>query len=126
MFNKKSKKKLKKDLEQEAFQRITCSFYRYINIKNPEIFRNHLYEKFSNLNILGRVYVADEGINAQISVPEDKWSMFEDYINSEILLNSITLKKAVQEGSSFIKLKIIVKNGIGLLFQKIEILLGIL
>ena len=112
MFNKKSKFELRKDLEQETFQRITCSFYRYIDIKNPEDFRNHLYEKFSNLNIFGRVYVAEEGINAQISVPEHKWSIFEEYIKSESLLNGVRLKKAVQEGSSFIKLKILVKNEI--------------
>ena len=80
MFNKKSKFELRKDLEQEAFQRITCSFYRYIEVKNPEEFRDLLYEQFSHLNILGRVYVAKEGINAQISVPEHKWSIFKDYI----------------------------------------------
>ncbi|MDG1089238.1 MAG: hypothetical protein P8P37_00005, partial [Candidatus Marinimicrobia bacterium] len=112
MFNKKSQLELKRDLEQETFQRITCSFYRYINIKNPESFRNHLYEEFSRLNILGRVYIAQEGVNAQISVPEDKWNTFEDYINSEALLSEVKLKRAVQEGISFIKLKIVVKNEI--------------
>ena len=101
MFNKKSQLELKRDLEQETVQRITCSFYRYINIKNPESFRNHLYEEFSRLNILGRVYIAQEGVNAQISVPEDKWNTFEDYINSEALLSEVKLKRAVQEGISF-------------------------
>ena len=110
MFNKKSKSELRRQLEQEAFRRITCSFYRYIEVKNPEEFRNHLYEQFSHLNILGRVYIAKEGINAQISVPEHKWSIFEDYIESESLLSGVKLKKAVQEGSSFIKLKILVKK----------------
>ena len=62
MFNKKSKFELRKDLEQETFQRITCSFYRYTDIKTPEDFRNHLYEQFSNLNIFGRVYVAKEAL----------------------------------------------------------------
>ena len=112
MFNKKSKFELRKDLEQETFQRITCSFYRYTDIKTPEDFRNHLYEEFSNLNIFGRVYVAEEGINAQISVPDHKWSIFEEYIQSESLLKGVRLKKAIQEGSSFIKLKILVKNEI--------------
>ena len=112
MFNKKSKSELRRELEQETFKRITCSFYRYIDVKNPEEFRNHLYEQFSHLNILGRVYVAKEGINAQISVPDHKWSIFEDYIESESLLGGVKLKKAVQEGSSFIKLKILIKNEI--------------
>ena len=112
MFNKKSQIELKKDLEQESFKRITCSFYRYVNIMNAEEFRNRLYQKFSHLNILGRIYVANEGINAQISIPEHNWTIFKDYVNSEDLLKEVKLKKAVKEGSSFIKLKILVKNEI--------------
>ena len=112
MFNKKSQLELKRDLEQESFKRITCSFYRYIDIMNTEEFRNRLYQKFSHLNILGRVYVANEGINAQISVPEQNWARLKNYINSENLLREVKLKKAIQEGSSFIKLKILVKNEI--------------
>ena len=112
MFNKKSQIELKKDLDQESFKRITCSFYRYVNIMNAEEFRNRLYQKFSHLNILGRIYVANEGINAQISIPEHNWTIFKDYVNSEDLLKEVKLKKAVKEGSSFIKLKILVKNEI--------------
>ena len=112
MFNKKSQIELKKDLDKESFKRITCSFYRYINIINTEEFRNRLYQKFSHLNILGRIYVANEGINAQISIPEHNWTIFKDYVNSEDLLKEVKLKKAVKEGSSFIKLKILVKNEI--------------
>ena len=112
MFNKKSQLELKRDLEKESFNRITCSFYRYVDIVNTKEFRNRLYQKFSHLNILGRVYVANEGINAQISVPEHNWTVLKDYINSEDLLCEVKLKKAIQEGSSFIKLKILVKNEI--------------
>jgi UPF0176 protein len=112
MYNKKSHFDLKRDLEQEDFSRITCSFYRYITISNPTDFRNHLYNKLSQLNILGRVYIAEEGINAQISIPEYNWTLFKRFIQSEDLLNGIMLKRAVEEGSSFIKLKILVKNEI--------------
>ena len=112
MFNKNSQIELKKDLDKESFKRITCSFYRYVNIMNAEEFRNRLYQKFSHLNILGRIYVANEGINAQISIPEHNWTIFKDYVNSEDLLKEVKLKKAVKEGSSFIKLKILVKNEI--------------
>ncbi|GIT66022.1 MAG: hypothetical protein Ct9H300mP24_4000 [Candidatus Neomarinimicrobiota bacterium] len=76
MFNKKSKFELRKDLDKESFQRITCSFYRYCAIDNPEGLRNQLYQDLSDLKILGRVYVAEEGINAQISVPDHKWEKF--------------------------------------------------
>ena len=88
MFNKKSQIELKKDLDKESFKRITCSFYRYVNIMNAEEFRNRLYQKFSHLNILGRIYVANEGINAQISIPEHNWTIFKDYVNSCLLYTS--------------------------------------
>ena len=55
MFNKKSHIELKKDLEQESFNRITCSFYRYVDIMNTEKFRNRLYQEFSYLNILSPI-----------------------------------------------------------------------
>ena len=58
MFNKKSKIELTKDLKKESFERITCSFYRYCEIGNPEELRDSLYQDLSDLNILGRIYVA--------------------------------------------------------------------
>lgn len=112
MFNKKSKIELNKDLEKESFKRITYSFYRYCEIDNPEELRDTLYQNLSDFNILGRIYVATEGINAQISIPEHKWNDFQNYINTLSFLTGIKLKKAVQEGISFIKLTIKVKEEI--------------
>ena len=112
MFNKKSKIELNKDLEKESFERITCSFYRYCEINNSEELRDILYQDLSDLDILGRIYIASEGINAQISIPEHKWNDFKDYISTLSFLTGIKLKKAVQEGISFIKLTIKVKEEI--------------
>ena len=33
LYNKKSKEQLKKELGAETFDRITCSFYRYVDIE---------------------------------------------------------------------------------------------
>ena len=68
MYNQKSKDLLVKKLESEDFNRTTCSFYKYVTIVDPITFRDKIYEEFDNLEILGRVYIAEEGINAQISV----------------------------------------------------------
>ena len=65
-----SKQLLKQRLSEETFNRKTVSYYRYFNIEDVENFRNQLYIDFEALNIFGRIYVAAEGINAQISVPE--------------------------------------------------------
>ena len=112
MHNRKSRIELNKDLKKESFKRITCSFYRYCEINKLEELRDTLYQDLSDLNILGRIYIASEGINAQISIPEHKWNDFKDYISTLSFLTGIKLKKAVQEGISFIKLTIKVKEEI--------------
>ena len=78
LANKYSKEELKKRLYAEAFERVTLSFYRYIRIENVEQFRDDLYMAFGALGVLGRIYVAHEGINAQVSVPT---SLFDDFKN---------------------------------------------
>ena len=69
LFNQKDREQLKVDLIEEDFARRTCSFYRYIHINDPQALRDELYKEWFDLRILGRVYIATEGINAQISVP---------------------------------------------------------
>ena len=112
LFNQKDREQLKADLAEENFKRRTCSFYRYIFIDDPQVLRDELYKDWFNLRILGRVYIATEGINAQISVPEPQWDQFLETLNSRSVLTSMPLKHAVREGQSFIKLAIRVKQEI--------------
>ena len=112
LFNQKDREQLKADLAEENFKRRTCSFYRYILIDDPHVLRDELYKDWFNLRILGRVYIATEGINAQISVPEPQWDQFLETLNSRSVLTSMPLKHAVREGQSFIKLVIRVKQEI--------------
>mgnify|MGYP001201883513 FL=1 len=76
LFNKKNKKDLVSQLRSESFDRITISFYKYINIDNIEILRDYLYFKWTKLKVLGRVYIANEGINAQLSLPKHNLDPF--------------------------------------------------
>ena len=112
MYNKKSKIELKKSLKSESFDRITCSFYKYCFIDNPENLRNVLYSDLIDQNILGRIYVSKEGINAQISIPEHNVVGFKSYIHSIDIFSDIKFKHAVEEGTSFLKLKILVRDEI--------------
>ena len=113
LYNKKNKEQLIKQLKKENFDRLTLSFYRYVNInKNLNELRDHLYEKWSQINILGRIYIAKEGINAQISIPENKLTKFETDLNSYKEFKNMKLKFAVEEQISFYKLIIKVKNEI--------------
>lgn len=108
-----SKQLLKQRLSEETFNRKTVSFYRYFKIEDVENFRNHLYIDFEALNILGRIYVAAEGINAQISVPEHNWDFFKNYLEEQPLLKNMPLKIAVEDnGKSFYKLIVRIKSKI--------------
>ncbi|MCX8472980.1 MAG: rhodanese-related sulfurtransferase [Sediminibacterium sp.] len=95
--NKRNKKELKTLVEQENFNRTTISFYRYVNINDPISFRNFLYQNLNELQVFGRIYIATEGINAQISVPEFNLEKCKQFIHSLPELNNIRLNIAVEE-----------------------------
>ena len=111
LFNKLSKEELKKKLAEESFNRITLSFYRYVRIENTEVFRDWLYEAFEKLGVLGRTYVASEGINSQISVPEHHFESFKELLQNNDKLKDMPLKIAVEDnGKSFYKLIVRLRN----------------
>ena len=112
LYNIYGKKQLKERLNNESFNRITCSFYNYCLIEDPESIRDTLYEDLDQIKILGRVYISDEGINAQISIPENCWDDFLLLNKKYNFLKDIMIKRALQEGESFLKLKILIKNEI--------------
>ena len=108
--NRVNKEILKQRLVNETFNRKTLSFYRYLNIQNPSEFRDDLYSKWSELGCFGRIYVAREGINAQMSVPEHNLSAFLQQLDSFPGLGEMPIKYAlVDNGKSFYKLTIKVR-----------------
>lgn len=93
--------------------RKTVSFYRYVKISDPETFRARLLEKWSALDCLGRIYVAKEGINAQMNVPEMYWNQFDAWVQAQPELGGVPYKHAVEQSdSSFYKLTIRVRDKI--------------
>jgi len=112
LYNQKNKKDLINQIDHEDFKRVTVSFYKYIHLEKLENLRDQLFLDWDKLNILGRVYIANEGINAQISVPEKHIIQFKNYIHSHENLKKISIKPAVQEGRSFLKLTIKIKKEI--------------
>ena len=108
--NRVNKKELKKRIQEEAIKRITVSFYRYVIIENPAELRDSLFAQWQKLNILGRIYVAHEGINAQMSVPEEVWNEFKTQLYLDKRFNEVPFKIAVEDdGKSFYKLTIKVR-----------------
>ncbi len=108
--NRVNKKELKKRIQEENLKRITVSFYRYVIIENANELRDQLFAQWQSLNILGRIYVAREGINAQMCVPEENWDLFIEQLYSDVRFKDVPLKIAVEDnGKSFYKLTIKVR-----------------
>ncbi len=112
LYNKKNKKELIEKLEQEKFERITLSFYRYTNIINVDNLRDILYKDWDMMGVLGRVYISKEGINSQISIPDKNIKSFTKYLDSYDEFRDMDLKFAIDQKISFYKLIIKVKDEI--------------
>lgn len=113
LHNRVSQKELKERLYQESDPRTTISFYRYFPIDDPKTFRDELYTALSGLKVFGRVYVAAEGINAQISVPQPRFEELRGVLNGLPGLEDLRLNVAVDDdGKSFWVLKIKVRDKI--------------
>ena len=113
LHNRISQKELKQRLYLEQVKRTTLSFYSYAFIENPQAFRDELYKNFDALKIFGRIYIAHEGINAQLSVPENNFEKFKEYVNSISFLKNVRFNVAVDDdGKSFWVLKIKVREKI--------------
>lgn len=108
--NRVNKKELKKRIQEETLKRVTVSFYRYVIIENPEELRDNLFQKWNDFGILGRIYIAHEGINAQMCVPEHNWDIFIKNLFADPRFVDVPFKIAVEDnGKSFYKLTVKVR-----------------
>ena len=113
LYNNLSAKERAQLIEQAGKDRLTISFYAYANIGNPEIFRNHMFLAWNALNVLGRIYVANEGINAQLSVPAENFQKFKNHLDSISFLENVRLNIAIEHDNfAFLKLKVKVRDKI--------------
>jgi UPF0176 protein len=113
LYNRIEGRVLKEKMRSLPEKRVTISFYKYHHILDPQNFRDELYQGLDSLNVLGRIYIALEGINAQISVKEENIESFRNYLYGISFLNQVRLNIAIQDdGKSFFKLKILVRKKI--------------
>ncbi len=113
LYNTLSAKERETLIEEAGQERLTISFYQYAQIGNPGIFRNHLFIHWNDFDILGRIYVANEGINAQLSVPAENFGAFKKHLDSIAFLKDVRLNIAIeQDNKSFLKLKMKVRKKI--------------
>ena len=113
LYNKLSALERARIIDESSQERITLSFYKYFKLGNPSLFRDHLFIVWSDLDVLGRIYVAKEGINAQLSVPKENFEKFKISVNEIFPLKDIRLNIALEHFSkSFLKLTIKIRDKI--------------
>ena len=111
LHNRVNKKELKARLQKDEIKRRTISFYRYVKINEPSLLRDILFKKWSELNCLGRIYLAHEGINAQMSIPVEHFEIFKNSLYADERFAGTPLKLGVEDnGKSFYKLTIKVRD----------------
>jgi len=113
LYNTLSAKERAQLLEEAGEDRLTLSFYQYAHIGNPQLFRDYLFLQWNPIEVLGRIYVANEGINGQLSVPAKQFEAFKATLDAITFLNGVRLNIAIEQDlKSFLKLTIKVRNKI--------------
>ena len=113
LYNKLSSKERANLIDKSNKERMTLSFYQYAKIIDPKSFRDQLFIKWDSLEILGRIYIAFEGINAQLSIPKDNFEEFKLHLKSISFLENTYLNIALEHNNkSFLKLKIKIREKI--------------
>lgn len=98
----------------DGIKRRTVSFYKYVRLDDPEKTRQELIKSWKKLGCLGRIYIASEGINAQMNVPEAQWEVFDKELRLINEFADVVYKVAVEEGSapSFYRLSVKIRDKI--------------
>ena len=113
LYNKLSAIERAALIDEAGKDRLTISFYQYLNIENPQLFRDKLFLEWNALDVLGRIYVSFEGINAQLSVTSENFYALKDQLDSISFLKNIRLNVAIEhDNKSFLKLKVKIRNKI--------------
>jgi len=100
-------------IQKAGKDRLTISFYKYSKIGNTELLRNHLFLFWDSIDVLGRIYIAHEGINAQLSVPADNFEAFKNHLDTIVFLENVRINIAIEHDLfSFLKLKVKVRDKI--------------
>lgn len=115
LWNTLNKEELEAKLKEVGHKFVTISFYQYAEIANPHLFRDHLFLMWTKFDVVGRTYIAKEGINAQIAVPTKFLTQFREDLYGIAFLNGVRLNFAVDDSEAeftFLKLKIKVRDKI--------------
>lgn len=113
LYNLVDAQVLREKIQSDPTPRTTLSFYKYYQIKDVPGFRDTFYEMLDAIDVLGRIYVASEGVNGQISVPTANLDKLEEVFKTIGFLEGVRLNFAIEDdGKSFFKLAIKIREKI--------------
>ncbi len=114
LHNRISNETLKAQMLAETEPRTTISFYKYFTIVDPQATRDALWVALTQLKVFGRIYLAREGINAQISVPESNVEALREFLYGfDPALAGLRFNIALEDdGKSFWVLRLKVRDRI--------------
>lgn len=113
LYNTLSNEERAKWIAEQGIEYITLSFYTYAHLQNPQQIRDELFKGWNELDVLGRIYIAKEGINAQMMVPKANYDRFLEFNNQYVFLQNLRMNIAVEHDNfSFLKLKVKVRDKI--------------
>ncbi|QJC30779.1 rhodanese-related sulfurtransferase [Enterobacteriaceae endosymbiont of Macroplea appendiculata] len=114
LHNRISRIQLKKTFLKNSHKRIIVSFYKYHKLENVLQIRRQLYILLYSFKVLGRIYISEEGINAQISLPHYYYTVIKFFIKKihEIFIDIYWNIAIDNTKHAFFMLKIIYKKNI--------------
>lgn len=97
-----------------------ASFYKYVEIKNPEILVQKTRNSCNELNILGRILIADEGINGAVCGKISEVEAFKNELKNNKLFSDLTFREQLHDNNAYHKLVIRTRKEIVVFNQKIN------
>ena len=87
-------------------------FYKYVSIQYPQQILKWQKKICKELNLKGRIILAEEGINGTLGGHPDQLQEYKKLMNAHPLFGEIDFKESHNVGDHFPRLRIVVKNEI--------------
>src|SRR3989338_427347 len=85
---------------------VVILFYKFCKIKNPESFRDKQRKIATNFNLLGRMLVAPEGVNATFEGTAKNIKGYIKELRKQAAFKDVVFKESAGNGKGFTKLMV--------------------
>lgn len=87
-------------------------FYKYCEIKAPDLLVNLQRQVAEGLGLVGRILIADEGINGTLCGNYESCKAYENYMQEDELFKDMNFKRSISDFPCFKKLQVKLKSEI--------------